>query len=533
MRLFGVSLMASRYALFAAFVCWLPLLWWIAARRTGPQWAAVLTIASAWWSLTVYPAAMPSWYLLFLGTGCVAALDRWRDRPLQLRWLALAGALGGLAIIVKQTGLYVLAGTALALLFCDQDDAREFDSAAPRTDPLVLALLAVLAAVVVRLLASRITRSGEQLNLLAPVMAMIALAAWRERKLTGAFPARRSRLVIRTGVVFAAAFVPVATFALWFYMKGASDMLFVGVVSDGWRRIASLQLAMPSAVDVVRYGWPVVVLGIFELKAAERFWSPLVFTFAGMALVVLAFLSISGYLRVWYAAVALLPIAVAVIAWRTVRTPTQSATVDPIVLATAAMTVFLALNQYPFSAANYYAYVVPLVFLSALLVARSAGAGNRIMMAATAFTLFGGTLNRIGSVHTVGFGPVWWDDAHLLATPRGRLKLTVADSSAYTRMLALVAEHRGSGAMLAGPELPEVYFLADNPVAPHDAYELLRPSVTDSTAAAAVFARDHITVLVIKPEPMFAHPLPGDVSAWIGTHYPHHETLGAFEVRWQ
>ncbi len=536
MRLFGVSAMASRYALFAAFTVWLPVLWWIAARRAGPRWAAVLTVLAAWWSLTVYPAAMPSWYLLFLATGCIASLDRWRDAPSQWRWLVFAGLLCGAAILVKQTGLYLLAGAALGVLLCDQDDERAIEPApgrSPATDALVLATLGVLALLVVRLLLRRIDGSGEMLNLLAPTIGVVALAGWRERRLTRATAVRRRRLVARETILFAAAAVPVALFIMWYWRIGALDALASGAITDGWHRIGSLQAAMPSALTVLGYAWPMFVLVLLELKFADRVWSPALFALAALGLVALAFMSATGYLRLWYFAVALLPFVIAVTAWRASAAWRAGVPFDPIILVVGAMTAFTALNQYPFSAANYYAYVAPLAFLAALLIAQASGVTGRIFFSAFALLLFGGSLNRIGSVHTVGFGPIWWDDAHLLAMPRGQLRVTTADSANYTRMLALVSEHRGTGAILAGPELPEVYFLADAPVAAHDAYELVPEFVSDSTAAAELFARRHITVVVIKPEPMFAHALAPDMMAWIVGHYPHREVLGAFEVRWR
>ena len=76
------------------------------------------------WSYPNYPAAMPSWYNLFLlplaRRHCCAI---WRSRT--RRWLFVAGVFGGISLLIKIIGADHIAGVRLFLAFVEQG---EYDS---------------------------------------------------------------------------------------------------------------------------------------------------------------------------------------------------------------------------------------------------------------------------------------------------------------------------------------------------------------------------------------------------------------------
>src|SRR5206468_3004365 len=76
-RLLGTTLWSLRVVLFAVFVAWVPAVFYIASRFARPLAAGAVTLLAVVWSVPNYPAAMPSWYNLFLATFGVAALLRY------------------------------------------------------------------------------------------------------------------------------------------------------------------------------------------------------------------------------------------------------------------------------------------------------------------------------------------------------------------------------------------------------------------------------------------------------------------------
>ena len=108
-RLLGTNLLSLRLVLFAVFLCWVPVVFYIASRFVRPVAAAGVVLLGVVWSLPNYSAAMPSWYNLFLATFGVAALFRHLEDG-RRRWLMLSGVAGGLSVLVKIVGLYDIAG---------------------------------------------------------------------------------------------------------------------------------------------------------------------------------------------------------------------------------------------------------------------------------------------------------------------------------------------------------------------------------------------------------------------------------------
>ncbi len=537
MRVFGVSLMAPRYALFIACLVWLPALWWLAARWCGPRWAVVITVLGAWWSLPVYPAAMPTWYLLFIGTWIVVALERWRSasNDRKLRWLVAAGTLCGVAVLVKQTGLYLLAGTLLGLLFCDQEATRARRTAANgegRTEFTIVLLLAVLGAMVLRLLWGNIG-SGEMLHLLLPIGGLLALAVWREWRLTGDRGERWRTLFRDVGTVTASAVVPVALYLVPFALSGSLGALYSGAIGVAATHITLLHRGMRPAGTLLLAVWPVYALLSLELFARGRRVLTLTAIAGGLALLWFSFRTAAGYKSVWFFRTSLLPLAVGAVLYASARAWRAKRAFDPMLLVLAGIMTLHALNQFPFSAPVYYAYVAPLAILAAAAAASHFGLLPRLNTAALLLAGFAGVVLRIGSLYNVGYYPAWWDYSHRLAVPRGGILVTQYDSVRYTALLGLIAQHRGQGAVYAGPELPEVYFLAGSPSPGRDSYSLFATPVGDSVQLARTFDVTAASVLVIKSKPSFVPSMRQDVYEWLVRRYPRSETMDTLQIRWR
>ncbi|MBI2408732.1 MAG: glycosyltransferase family 39 protein [Gemmatimonadetes bacterium] len=533
MRVFGITLLAPRYALFAAFALWLPSVWWLAKRSCGNTWAAGLPIIATWWSVSIYPAAMPTWYLLFLGTWIVVALERWRSSR-RTRWLVLAGVLCGTAVTIKQTGLFLLAGTLLGMLFNEQEDTRQrWTSGDPRgrTDFVILLLLGTMGALVLTLLNGRL-QSGELFHLVLPIGGLLALAAYRERQLTDDRVQRWRSLGAMTGVICLAAAVPIVLFVFPYLQHGALDALVEETVGQGIQRISNLSRSMSSVGTLVRASWLVYLVVLLEgISKRHRFLQVLA-VLCGVVLLVLSFRSTGGYKRIWFFGTAILPLAVTAVAVAGSRAWRARRPFDPVLLTLASVTALHALNQFPYSAPNYYGYVAPLAFLTAGAVTAHFGALTRARTVLVLLAGFG-LLLRVGSVHNVGAFPAWWDYSHRLAVPRGGLLVTGRDSARYTRVLELVARHRLGGAVRAGPELPEMYFLSGTLSPGRDGYSLFSGPVRDSLQLPALFDEASANVIVIKSRPMFVPPLRDDVHGWLARRYPHGEFGDSLEVRWR
>src|SRR5688500_594934 len=90
LTLFGIDLLALRILLLLAFAAFLIVFFSVARRFASSRAAAAIVVLAAVWSLPNYPAAMPTWYNLFLAVTALWCLLRFLEEPRQ-SWLFAAG----------------------------------------------------------------------------------------------------------------------------------------------------------------------------------------------------------------------------------------------------------------------------------------------------------------------------------------------------------------------------------------------------------------------------------------------------------
>jgi hypothetical protein len=297
--------------------------------------------------------------------------------------------------------------------------------------------------------------------------------------------------------------------------------------------VPTLQSPLPPAWTILVHALPIYGLLVLEYRAAQRWWAPVFGGLTAFGLVAFAFVNTHAYLALWYFAMTLVPAGVVAAAFFAMRAWKDGRPRDPIILAVAAMTAIFSLNQFPYSAPNYFAYIAPLAILTAALAVAERLALPRLVFGGTALGAFAGIVLRVGSVHSVGVATTWWDDHHRLAVPRGGLRVTADDSARYDNILRLVREHRGAGTVYAGPELPEVYFLSGVPSPLREVYRFLPANATDSTHLEQVFDVRTANIVLINHAPLFLDPISPTILAWLAIRYPHSERIDAIEARWR
>ena len=112
----GLRAEVIRASSLPGFALYCGVLYWLALRIVSWPAATLVTMLGAALTLPIYPAAMPSWYNLFLTVAGAAALVRYHEAK-QRKWLILAGLCGGLSIAVKVVGVFFVAASAAFLWY--------------------------------------------------------------------------------------------------------------------------------------------------------------------------------------------------------------------------------------------------------------------------------------------------------------------------------------------------------------------------------------------------------------------------------
>ena len=186
---------------------------------------------------------MPSWYTLYLAVIGAFAVIRHRETA-RARWLVAAGAVGGLSVAIKITGLWYVFAVVLYLLFSDvsssRSDSREYGSArlyALGYRAVAVAVPAVVLAVVGSVLSSNLG-AAEVVNFFLPVAAVCAVALWSGLRL--AVPDARERVfsLLRLVVPFLLGVSgPLALLLIPYVVTGSLGDLYAGTLVTPQERL--------------------------------------------------------------------------------------------------------------------------------------------------------------------------------------------------------------------------------------------------------------------------------------------------------
>ena len=528
-RVAGVDLLHVRWLLFAgaALATWLT--YAVARRYLSPSAAALASWVALGWSFPNYFAGLPSWWLLVCALACLWSLFRHIETG-AWSYLVAAGLTAGLAIAIKQTGVYLLAALLLSLLY---DGGRASPSSPTLRRAEWHARRFAAAAVLVfatALLAARLF-SAEGIYLFLPVAACAVVLF---RPCTGQ-PAQSpvGSPLARAAVVTACAALPIACLLIPYAMHDRIWDFLYGAFVLPRRRLVFASAAMPPAWLIVS-GLPVLGLvvaapgsGVLSRSPRARalLWA------AAVALPLFALWSAAGYQVIWQssrAVAALLPVAMC---WRLA----SGRIVDPrqrrISFAAAAFLAWMALNQFPFAAPIYFCYVAPLAVIAGVVAAADAGIVQRRAAAAWAamlllFALL--SLNR-GYIQSLGVAhdPRRFDAE--LNLPRAHLTVGRDDVRVYRRLMSAMLSHPGA-ALVAGPDCPEVYFLSGRVHPSGTLFDFLSRAGGEN-GSRELAAWSQADLVVVNHAPHFSPPPSQELLEVLRGRFPYGEEIGPFEIR--
>lgn len=472
----GDDLRALRIPFGLAVLLWVPLLAACFRRFLPAPAAAGLAVLGYLWGPSLYPAAMPSWYLLFLGTFVAWCLLRWHEsgRP---GWWSAAGVAIGCAILIKINALFLLAGAGAVLL-----------TVRGARNPRVTALLLWSGIAGAWVTVSRGWALPQTLTLLLPLALLALRATWRGP--TTSLPQGEDPPSWRTeGAMLAAGVAAVLVPWLGAYaLTGGLAALVDGVLVLPFRRATFANYAPPT------WGWiELAVAGAGAGLLIPR-WSERALRTAAVALGLLALVAIErAHLDpettvplVWRIVRALGVLGLLGIPFVLERGPADRRT--PL-LVVGWIAGWFALVQYPFASTAYVAYVAPLLLLAAAAVASrsvSTPVGAVLGFALAAWSLgvnHGLPLSVLGRTY-VSPPPALAP----LDLPRGGLRVPAAEAAGY-RAIVETLDRWGARAIVAGPDTPEIYYLSGRPLPDRELFEFLAPEWSAAVLAARIGAR--------------------------------------------
>jgi 4-amino-4-deoxy-L-arabinose transferase-like glycosyltransferase len=538
--LFGEQLASMRIVLFVFFAAWIPVLYAVARCFASPAVAGACVAACIAWTVPNYSASMPSWYNLFFATFALGSLFKYFDER-RARWLIAAGVACGLSVVVKSTGIYAVVALFLVLLFDEQLRAeRETGEKSRSYLGFVVACAGTAVAFLVALVHNRLG-AAEAANFLVPGSCIAAVLVWNEARVPRGRPSARFRSLVGPFGSFGFGLaLPLVIFVAPYVVSNSLGSLVQGVIVEPSARlrfaaIAPLGLSsIPVTILVL-----IALVGLGYLLSRPRLGERA--TGVGLLAIWLALTgTTSGYSVTWVAvrdaSILLVPIGVVVLA-SVVRRRASDSTETIRTFAVLALFAFATLIQFPFSEPIYFCYVAPLVFLSALALAthwREAGRAvlSRVALGALLLFLAAFGVTRMNPAFFSGRGSIG-EGAPLRLARSGSLRVFPPDSRLYQRVVAKIREAGTSRYIYAGPDAPELYFLADRQNPTRTVFEFFERGPRQDAELLRALDRHGVSLVALNHRPRFSPKLDSSLMAALAARYPHYERIGRFELRWR
>lgn len=507
--LFGASLAAIRHGFAIVVIGWLVALASVLRRAGSDQAVALAILLIGALGPAVYPAAMASWYVTMCVTLALALVLR-PGMPTPAT-LVGAGVLLALGLGFKITAAYGIVGIGAWLIATRDDDAP--------AALLLIAILVVAALGLARLLLPATARTMVHL-VLAPAAVLAwgiarEIRRWHHNGVAVGWGATRPLAWLGGGVALGA----LPTFA-WLAWSGALPAFLHSTALAATLRAGRASSPVPS-VAALLYGVPLVALGAALLARRPPAARYVVLLCA--ALFALAWFAFPWHRGVWLAlrGGAVLAVLVACIGASRGRGPA------PATMAVVAVFAWMLLGQYPFGAPIYFVYALPLAML--LPVGLGAGAeraGFRVLAATLA--AFGYLQVIPGTLAALGASRHRPERLAVLPGVHGGLLVAPEDSATFGRLITVLHDSVPPGPIWAGPDAPEVAFLAGRDDLQRGPFAFL-----SARAAGQGDPADSAVAIVVQEEPPFSPAIdPAQRSAW-SLRFDRSERIGSFTVLWK
>jgi hypothetical protein len=501
----GVSIAAMRWGWLALAAVASASLFWLLRQRFalfGAALGAMATTVTAW---SLYPASIPTWWNLTLGMVVIALVYSGSQRERSTHIL-LAGLLAGVSFLVKTTGGVLIAIPVFLWLLMGTEST-----------PLMKRVAAIGAGIAAGLLMAPVMTLSRVLFLSFPVT-MAVLILLRRSPVRSQTETGRSKWHPALLFVLGSVSLPVIV-ALMYGLTGRWSALWRGWVSSPALRfgVAAAERDVPVNLEELLLAIVVAAAIFVGMRLGIDRRVGLIAASVGLAL--WGFLDWVDFGNSLFAFAIWAPVALAAFA-----VSRSDRFRDDLVILVVACAFFFLLVQIPLWNAYYSGYTITLTIAAVLLSVRRMANPLIFGIAIVAGVMLTHSLTG----HLVGPHAVEEPiDYVYLEASRARIWVPAEDGF-YNDLTARVSGLR-SDSVYAGPDSPEIAFLADIPSATPDFFEVLNSEWKSEVVAE--FASEGIPV-VVNLGPSFSDPIPSRVLTVVQSVHDLKETYGNFEVFW-
>jgi hypothetical protein len=369
------------------------------------------------------------------------------------------------------------------------------------------------------------------------VAALLVRNEWTQP--AGASPVRFAMLARLLAPFLGGLLLPVVIFLVPYARSGALGAFVHGVFVLPMRRFGGASAPAPPLATMLALV-PFAILVAWGYRATKGI-RPRETALVGVALALVVYGSGSNeatYRAVWDAVRNLLPVVAigGVVVLASARTAdARSPLLRERTMLLVAVTALCGLVQFPYSVANYFCYVAPLVALTMLALysyATPVTPTGRVPGLLVAFlAAFAVLRTNHTPLQSLGFAyqPQW--PLKPLALERAGIDVPVVHAIAYEALIPMLRTHARGGYTWASPDTPEIYFLSGLSNPTRALFEMFDDSTANARVLHALDAHG-VTAIVLNSLPSFSPAITREMFAQLASRYPHTQNVGPFQLRW-
>jgi len=534
-RVLGTSLTSLRTILIGVAILAVIAWFLITARFLRPVSASVVTLVCLVWSFPNYFAALPSWYNLMFASWTTWAILKYSDQ-LKPRFLVLAAFTIGLSILCKITGIYALAATLFAILFIhlNHDPAGGPSAKHSKYNSWQLMIGAGLLGVTYCTLLFFLVDGRVSISNLAlfciPGTILMVVVFWQSQ-IAKTHSTSVSQLGLHTLLIIAIIHVVLIVFCYGYFDRGAMTELLQGVVILPTARLAGATFSPPSPHWLL-LTIPLGLLIYYDRQILKTAKLPVIITVILIGAILITFGDISVVYRIAFrSGHLLLPVIVTVGSTILIKSRKDfiSKAIRNRLFILLMFAAALSLMQYPYSSGIYFCYTSPFLILAfTAIVARTPNFNRQLWgSVATLVGIFSVIWINFSNPRTVGVFHQQASEMVTLDLPRGGLKIPTVGYDEIKPTIDYIRKHsQPNEYILAGPDCPQFYFLANRKNPTPQFYDLFQASVirgwrgkghnttVEQELKTAIENRD-IKLVVINTIPEFSQPYSDEFIDWL------------------
>jgi hypothetical protein len=195
---------------------------------------------------------------------------------------------------------------------------------------------------------------------------------------------------------------------------------------------------------------------------------------------------------------------------------------------------FASLIGFPYAAPIYFCYTAPLALLALLSTFCMVGGPPQPLgrLLALYYAGFAVLALNTQSIHELGLTAARAEPIRRLDLLRGRVLVPASDASDYEAVVEILVARARGGFTFAGPDVPEIYFLAGLRNPTRSLLDFLEPSSIGADRVLATIDEHHITAVVTNGKVKYSSPLNPRLEAGLDSRFPATRTIGRLTVRW-